>query len=300
MSGMSDDEKKNIEDNERKIRGDGNTGIVPVSVGKEHLQRIKYFFTYNNWKTETTIERFERSLKVICKKYIFQEEIGDSGTNHLQGCFWLKTGKRKRITELKKLLGNKIWFAVVRSWLHSIKYCSKTETRIGLTYLLDVIIPRPIKVLDPLNFYDWEKEIIEIINKEPDDRSIYWYWEKIGCAGKSTFCKYLCVKKDALILSGKSSDMKYGVVKYYEKHKTYPRLIILDIPRTCEGYISFKGIEEIKNACFFSSKYECDMIVGNCPHIIIFANFYPETSKVSKDRWKIKCIGVSDEILSDC
>ena len=84
--------------------------------------------------------------------------------------------------------------------------------------------------------------------------------------------------------------------KYKEKRGDYPPLIIIDVPRDSKK-ISYRGIEQIKNACFYSSKYECEMVVGNCPTVVIFSNFKPDEEKMSKDRWDIKCIGDGDE---DC
>jgi hypothetical protein len=81
--------------------------------------------------------------------------------------------------------------------------------------------------------------------------------------------------------------MKYGIVKYIEKHGFAPTSVIIDIPRSRLDYVSYTAIEEIKNGCFFSTKYESDMVVFNSPHIICFANAYPETSQMSADRWKI-------------
>ena len=87
--------------------------------------------------------------------------------------------------------------------------------------------------------------------------------------------------------SGKSADMKYMIIKYYEKHTKYPETVIFDVPRSIKDYLSYAGIEEIKNGCFASSKYECDMVIMNTPHVIIFANELPEVDKLSRDRWRI-------------
>jgi hypothetical protein len=136
--------------------------------------------------------------------------------------------------------------------------------------------------------YDWQKDIISIIQQEPDDRTIHWFWEKVGCSGKSTFCKYLAVKHNALIVSSKASDMKYMIVKFEEQYGVYPEIIIMDIARskdTCN--IDYEGIEEVKNGLFMSSKYECCQVIMNCPHIICFANDSPNRGDMSKDRWHV-------------
>lgn len=67
-------------------------------------------------------------------------------------------------------------------------------------------------------------------------------------------------------------------------------ICIMDFPRTVEGYVSYSAIEEIKNGMFFNGKFESSMVMFNTPHIVIFANFLPDTSKLSKDRWVIENI----------
>ena len=104
--------------------------------------------------------------------------------------------------------------------------------------------------------------------------------------GKNAFTKYLCAKHDALVVSGKSGDAKYLIVKYQEKHGVYPEIIIFDIPRCNLNYISWESMEKIKDGCFASTKYECDMVLMNAPHILCFANDEPD-GNLSQDRWRI-------------
>jgi hypothetical protein len=107
----------------------------------------------------------------------------------------------------------------------------------------------------------------------------------------------LVCKKKALVLSSKSADMKYGIVKYIEKHGHAPQIIIIDVPRSVDlNFLSYTGIEEVKNGCFFSPKYECDMVCFNSPHVIIFANEPPNALKCSADRWKVVCLDDNNEM----
>lgn len=66
---------------------------------------------------------------------------------------------------------------------------------------------------------------------------------------------------------------------------------MIDIPRSVDiDFLSYTGIEEIKNGCFFCGKYESDMVIMPIPHIIIFSNEEPNVDKLSADRWDIKNI----------
>ena len=136
--------------------------------------------------------------------------------------------------------------------------------------------------------------MLDIIKGERCPRTVYWYYDYVGNTGKTQLSKYLCVKEEALILGGRSADMKYGVIKFIEKKGYAPRLIIFDIPRSSRDYVSYQGIEEIKNGLFFSGKYESDMCVFNNPHVICFANSPPEIEKLSRDRWVIRDINKND------
>lgn len=42
--------------------------------------------------------------------------------------------------------------------------------------------------------------------------------------------------------------------------------------------------------CFYSGKYEGGMVVGNNPHLLVFANIEPDTKKMSDDRFIVQNI----------
>lgn len=255
--------------------GDGNTRNITV---KQDIQRIFWCFTLNNYSIDD-IEILETVFKSLCKWYIFQEEIGEEGTPHLQGTLSLL--QKSRLTELKHI-NPKIHWEPTKSVKSSIAYCQKTETRRAHSkvYTFNIEIPKEINVEEPRG---WQLQVIQIINTKPDCRSIHWFWEPNGNVGKSTLCKYLVVKHKALILTGKSSDMFHQILKC----KDDPKLIICDIPRQSLEYINYGAIEQIKNGLIFSGKYEGGQRVFDPPHVICFANEPPKMSAMSLDRWKV-------------
>ncbi len=88
-------------------------------------------------------------------------------------------------------------------------------------------------------------------------------------------------------MSGKSADMKNGIVQYIQKNEETPDIVLINVPRSSQEYVSYEGIESIKDMFFFSGKYEGGMVCGANPHVYIFANEPPPTEKLSADRWKI-------------
>lgn len=261
--------------------GEGNTNSSPSSnPPKVSISPAKnWCFTYNNY---TDVPMFQNLLLSLCSKFVFQEETGENGTEHLQGyCEFKKKERPKSVIKI-----DKIHWEITRDVKASIAYCSKVDTRTGKIYKSNIIIPKPLKIINELR--SWQEDIVNIIDSDPDDRKIYWFWENTGGVGKTVFCKYLVHLHGALVLSGKAADMKYGIIKFIEKHFCYPEIIVFDIPRSNLEFLSYTGLEEVKNGLFFSSKYESDMVIGNSPHVICFANEKPELDKVSKDRWIVR------------
>ena len=167
----------------------------------------------------------------------------------------------------------------------NIKYCSKEDVyRIKGFQVL-----RKVKTLKYSQLYKWELIILDIIKEEPDDRTIHWFRGKSGNNGKTSFCKYLAVLHEAIILGGKSADMKQGIISYKMNNMDNdPRLILVNLPKSfSKEYLSYTGIEECKDMLFYSGKYEGGQVAGNCPHLIIFSNEWPDTEKISTDRWKL-------------
>lgn len=254
------------------IENEGNTNSF------SRISCSKYWvFTWNNYPTN--FGSFVSMLESNTQWYIFQEEIGANGTPHLQGSLCLTTkGRPKEIFGIKEIHWEK-----TRAIKESIAYCNKSETKNGKTYT-NIKMDEPLRLITDL--YPWQQSIVNEVSLTPDDRTINWFWESIGCSGKTALCKYLVAKHDALYVSGKSTDIKFAVVKYKETKKIYPTIILWNIPR-CIEHISYEAIESIKDGLFFSSKYESSMICMNSPHIYIFANEPPETTKLSRDRWRI-------------
>lgn len=257
----------------------GNTKLQP----KQISMASKWCFTYNNYDSNE-ISSIVQIFIDKCNKYIFEEEIGESGTKHLQGYIELK--KRARPTELK--LNKKIhWEKCKGNERENIMYCSKDyrEKKTLNIYKSDnVNIPRPLKIINELK--EWQQSILDLVKVEPDDRKIIWIYENIGNVGKSAFSKYLVVKYDALyITEGKKSDVINIVYNYILNNDL--NILILDIPRDNGNKCSYKSLEEIKNGLICNTKYETGNKVINAPHIIVFSNEPPDLEKFSKDRWDI-------------
>lgn len=255
----------------------GNT-ITP-SRGRIRSSLAKnWCFTWNNYPSEW-MDLMDPKIRGLEVEYVIGQEVGEQGTPHLQG--YLRFKSKLRPIETLKWNKSIHWEVAKGNKQENITYCIKEGK-----YKTNMKIPRPIIVEEP---YGWQLEVSKIVDTEPDKRTVHWVWEPDGGKGKSSLVRYLCYKKGGVVCSGKASDMKHMIVKYHEKNEDYPDLVIFDVPRSSKDYLSYTGIEEIKNGCFASSKYETDMVIMPHPHVIVFANFPPdlEDPQMSIDRFKI-------------
>lgn len=248
-----------------------------------------WFFTFNNpMEAEVSSEQMEHFLRMLePKAYVFQLEVGESGTKHFQGCVSVKNP-----IVMPKWLCGKIHWEKCKSWAKAVIYCSKAEGRLEGPWGFGVSLPKPLKVITELR--PWQSDLDAILQTEPDDRTIYWYWEPDGNVGKTAMAKYICTKYSALYLAGKATDAKYAVAKFVEKKVLHAA--VFDYTRSMEEYISYEGLESIKNGILFNGKYESGMCMYDAPHVIVFANFAPNLEKLSRDRWCVKRIGEINEV----
>lgn len=169
-------------------------------------------------------------------------------------------------------------------------YTSKEDTRVEGGWSIRDGMPKIIQW--PKFDKWWQKEILELINTEPDDRTIHWYWSTEKGVGKTTFCKYLVKQHGACLLDGKKADIKNGALTYLNDKGYYPNLCVWNIPAAVsEGtHISYQALEQIKDALFYSGKYEGGSVAEACPHVIVFANIAPDIGEIDPARFVIKSV----------
>lgn len=253
-------------------KGSGNT---------KQIHPAKHWcFTLNNYSRGDITDIKEMSSAIV-PRFVFQEEKGENGTPHLQGYVQFATKKRP-----KGIFKNhKIHWEKTRDVKKAIEYCQKEDTRNGEIYYRGIEPKYTIKIR---HWQPWMYKVLSIVDSEPDERKIHWIWEPEGNRGKTIFSKWLFLNREqVVILSGKAHDMKSTVFKYIEKNNMHPRTVLMNIPRSKTGFVSYTGIEEIKDMFFYSGKYEGGQVCGPNPHVIVMANAEPEYEKMSEDRWDI-------------
>lgn len=261
-----------------------------------------WVFTLNNFTLEQ--EKILQDFGYF-SYIIYGHEIGEKGTPHLQGYFQLVKKLRMQTLKNKLGIAEIHLEAAKGSPEDNINYCKKESTNVYirgemkkqgsrtkkfyeniqacdtweevlqldgveryLRYAREVFDMKPRQKQDEskLEFYTWQKRIIEICKKEPDDRHIYFIEDTEGGKGKTWLCRFLYDNYNAFYCGmSKSQDI-------YHAYKG-ERIVLYDIPRCTEqDFVNFGVIEQLKNGIMFSGKYESKTKRYKSPHIFVFSN----------------------------
>ena len=167
-------------------------------------------FTWHYKNESSIVPKFQElcNLGHLC---IFGYEITPTTSRlHIQGYVSFKNKCRPRgLMDLDVR-----WFKCKGTKKQNIVYCGK-----GGDYLTNIpgvkdilLAEQSLVTRDPLDgkeFYEWQKEVIEVIKGPVDDRKIYWFWEPNGNMGKTSFAKHVMLKYGGIFLSGKGADQEW-------------------------------------------------------------------------------------------
>lgn len=267
---------------------EGNTSS---STKKQVSPAKNWCFTLNNF-TEKEIEDLISSFSSNCNKFIFENEIGEEGTPHLQG--YIVFSKKRRPSELN--LSKRIhWEKCKGGEQDNINYCSKDyrggvkNTKIWKSQ--NILIPVPVKIITELR--PFQKQLIDIIEAPVDEGKIIWIYDEEGQMGKTQFLRYLNVKKGVpFTYGGKCAD----IVNLAFNNKEYllstdRAVMIYNFGRDTDNRkISYKSMEQISDGAISNTKFETGCFCCNPPHVIVLANCCPNFEALTKSRWKVKTI----------
>jgi len=264
--------------------GPGEQAAVAAVPGRRQRQRSRgWTLTLNNHTDQETTTLLDQCT-VSGASFIIQEERGDNGTPHLQGFVHFR---------------HQTAFSTLRQWNHrihweravsitaSVRYCSDPAKRAGRIWASGYTYQdRDLRLIEENDMHEWQSTLLADVRGVPDMRSILWYADLLGGGGKTAFCRWAVhhLPHTLFVSSGTAKDITYQVVK-----STWdPKLVIFNLPRSSEGAMSYAAIESLKDGLLFSGKYEGGCKLFPPPHVVVFANFFPDESKLSADRWNIK------------
>lgn len=280
----------------------GTRGVSYIIFGKEvgdkngtpHLQG---YLQCNHNKTARLNEYFP------CKKHVMathgyennhaycskQEDFFEAGTPNKEHTGHTK-GKRTDLEKVKESIENGLTYEQITD-----KHFEQSAQ--FNRFIKEQITQRNTKrardslrsEFDDLSLYSWQRDLLAVVDAEPHHRQIHWIWSEDGNLGKSTFATYLGVNWDACVLEpGKKADLAYIFAQDPK------RLVIFDIPRTLDPSTNgdkmdylYNLAEQLKNCRLTTTKYDSRTIYFPRPHVLFFANFEPDMTKWSTDRYVI-------------
>lgn len=154
-------------------------------------------------------------------------------------------------------------------------------------YMSTFALPQPLKQLvKKEEWHPWQRWIDMVIQAEPHPRWIYWIYDPVGEAGKSTWTiQYRRDHRDTILeLSGRPHDAKHVVAKAVKLMNI--RVIFFDLPYdfNMEDF-NYTTMEQFKNGAFLSGKFDSMYVDYNKPHMFIFSNNLPK--KLTKNKLQV-------------
>lgn len=247
-------------------------------------------FTLNNY-TDEEFETMKEYGHTNTVRFVIGKEVGSkTGTPHLQGYFYHKNSQT--LLRMKKLNKRAHWEQAKGSPEQNFKYCSKDGIIESKGYekkecFKELIRAKLLKKYDNVEWKPWQQRILKIIEEVPDTRTINWVCDYKGNSGKSYLTKYIALTNEVIIADGKKDNIFNQVNRKISEDEKEFKLVLLDIPRSSEGYINYGVLEQLKNGLIYSGKYEGGLCLFDDVHVIVFANFMPDKSQFSEDRWNI-------------
>lgn len=125
-----------------------------------------------------------------------------------------------------------------------------------------------------------QQQILDYVNGPTHDREIFWVYDQKGGTGKTDLANHLICQNNFLVFgNAKTADVALA---------WNGENVIFDYSRSQQDHINYGVIEDIKNGRIFSGKYQSCTKLYARPKVLVFANFCPDESKMSADRWNIQ------------
>lgn len=206
-----------------------------------------------------------------------------------------KQGTRNDLLELQQAINNGAtydeieveFFSCVAKYSKFIKECiAKRDAQLVLekhrTIYSDFVL-RP-----------WQQNVVDLLQCPVHAREINWVWDQKGNTGKSTLTDWMEISWPNVLVvepAGKK-DLAYIITQSIGLKDT----VLFDLsrcqePDSSKDYNPLNGFynicEGLKNGKIQSVKYESKRQRVNVCHVWIFANFQPDYTKWSEDRYKV-------------
>lgn len=287
--------------------------ISQMSETKRESPKICWELTLNN-PTDADVAWIKAVPASGC---VASLEVGENGTRHIQAKIRFMSKKRLAQVRKLCPRGHWEPSVAPRAWEYPIKagsevlrnepFKTKAGKRVDLERARELIASKKRKadlMTDPdldeamakypawcdgvfnstryveydiMEAKEWQEKVWDFCETDPDDRTIYWFYDLVGGAGKTVLTKLLTFNTDAVQAMGEYKRIAY----MYDYQKT----VIFNFPRSQDlEKVSYRAMEHLKDGAIFSSMYHPIWKRFESPHVLVFANGRPPLGKLSHDR----------------
>jgi hypothetical protein len=133
----------------------------------------------------------------------------------------------------------------------------------------------------------WQSTLVDTVSSAADSRKVHWWWDPEGNKGKTFVARYL-LSLDGWILCQmmKKSDLLHLITKSIANAKG----VIFDLTRSSEDgsvKVVYEVCEMLKSEFLCSGKYDSVGMMTPPVHVIVFANYEPDRTAWSPDRYDV-------------
>lgn len=290
------------------------------------MSRAKYWcFTVNNPTTDERAKIVALEDEDAVEYLVFGNEVGESGTPHLQGFVAFST--RVRLTQVKQSVSARGHFEVAKFPEKAADYCKKDGDFVEFGVLtlkkgkrsdldafkddvkIGVLTVKELREAHSDVFAKYSQFCTQYIQDNNSvlsvEAHVLYGWQESLFQELKTEADprqiMFCV--DLIGNSGKSWFCHYVSGLLSNVQVLLPgrkadmcmmveldaKIIFVDATRSKQGeYILYDFLEELKNRYIFSSKYHSVLkCLKSTPHVVVMMNEFPDMSKLSMDRYHI-------------
>ncbi len=270
-------------------------GIMGEETGSNGTDHLQGYLQLNQAQTISAFQKKLKKASIKCTILIARgspdqnyDYCSKDGKTHEWGQM-KKAGKRTDLKEIHDLIESGSTMKEIREQFPGDWYRYRRSFEAHKKEAEAEAILEEIKTeMSSVTLRGWQEEVVERLENQTN-RQVLWVCDTIGNTGKSYLSKWLFANKGAFeIVSGKTSDIAFA---YGGQN-----IVIFDLSRQKQSYMNYSVIEHFKNGTMFSSKYESNSLRFKPPKVVVFANWEPDYSMLSKDRWDMY---IMREVRSD-
>lgn len=130
----------------------------------------------------------------------------------------------------------------------------------------------------------WQMKLIQLIQEEPDDITIYWVYGPTGGEGKTKFARFIGSMNNWTYLRGAPTKTMITMLSLDDISNN----VVIDFPRSVGKRINYEFINQVKDRTMILHSYNpVRYLLNNKVHVIVFSNCAPDFRRISLFRIKM-------------